>query len=357
MKKQSLTGILLILILPMLLVSTGFAQVRGDGHVVKQERSVNAFNGVNVRSGIDLTVTQGNQAGLTVETDENIQEYIISEVSNGMLEIYVRRNTNIQKATRMTAHVTVSELKQLDISGGGDVKSLNTITAGDLAITISGGGDLAFDLAADRVKCTMSGGGDASLNGRIRQLSAGLSGGGDLALKGELGMLDLNISGGGDVSVDGKGSSSGVVVGISGGGDLQLDMACEKIKTTVSGGGDVSIHAGDHVSQAGIDVTGGGDLTMELHAAECMITIGGGGDAYLSGSAEKFYGEVKSGGDIDASGFRIQAAKLDLSGGSDARIHVEKELTVNASGGSQIYLSGDPHVDANLSGGSKIHRK
>jgi hypothetical protein len=49
------------------------------------------------------------------------------------------------------------------------------------------------------------------------------------------------------------------------------------------------------------------------------------------------------------NGINIRSG-IDLSGGGDARIHVEKELTVNASGGSQIYLSGDPHVDANLSG-------
>ncbi|MFC2099173.1 GIN domain-containing protein, partial [Bacteroidota bacterium] len=89
----------------------------------------------------------------------------------------------------------------------------------------------------------------------------------------------------------------------------------------------------------------------------CMISVGGGGDASLSGSAEKFYGEMKSGGDLSASDFMVQAAKLNLTGGSDARVHVEQELKVDASGGSQVYVSGDPHIDANLSGGSKVHKK
>ena len=102
---------------------------------------------------------------------------------------------------------------------------------------------------------------------------------------------------------------------------------------------------------------GGGDLSMDLQASDCMITIGGGGDAHLKGAAEKFYGEIKSGGDLDASAFRIQAAKLDLTGGSDATINVEKELILNSSGGGQIYLNGDPQVEANLKGGSKLHRK
>ena len=89
---------------------------------------------------------------------------------------------------------------------------------------------------------------------------------------------------------------------------------------------------------------------------DLAISVTGGGDASLKGTANKFAGEIKSGGDLDAPDFRIKAAKIELSGGSDARINVEEELLLKASGGSQIHLKGDPHVDANLTGGSKLHR-
>ncbi len=357
MKNKPISRSILCILLSLFLTTTAFTQVRGDGSVVKQDRNVESFNGVEVRSGIDLTVSQGSLSGLVIEADENLQEYIVSEVSNGTLEIYVRKNTNIQKSTRMAAHLTVSDLKTLSISGGGDVKSLNQIVSGDFSASISGGGDLSFDLRADRMACSMSGGGDASLDGEIGQLSLTLSGGGDLKLKGELGMVDLSMSGGGDALIEGQNIASGVMIAMSGGGDLHLNQPCEKLKTTVSGGGDVYIHAGDKVTKAGIEISGGGDLDMEMKASDCMISVSGGGDAHLKGAAEEFYGEMKSGGDLDASGFRIQAAKINLTGGSDASISVENELTLNATGGSQIYLNGDPRVEANLTGGSKIHRK
>jgi hypothetical protein len=357
MKRKSLTETVLVLLALMLITCTGFAQVMGNGNVIEQKRKVDEFKGVSIRSGIDLSIQQGSPAGLVIETDENLQEYIISEVREGILKIYIRENTNIRKSTRMVAHVTVSDLRKIGVSGGGDVESVNKISTDELDVNISGGGDLEFELTANRTECNISGGGDASLDGIIKELEASLSGGGDLELDAEVGMLDLDLSGGGDAEIEGGDKASGVSIAISGGGDLDLDIACEKLKTTMSGGGDATIVAGENVTKAYVDITGGGDLSMKLNAVECIISVGGGGDASLTGSAEKFQGEIKSGGELDAAGFKTKIAKLDLTGGSDARIHVDEELSVNASGGSQIYVSGNPHIDSNLTGESKVHSR
>ena len=357
MKKEPVTRIILSLIVSIMAVSTGFAQVRGSGNVVKQERDVGNFTGVSVSSGIDLTVKQGDKCALVIEADDNLQEYIISEVKENVLHIYVKRNTNIRESHGMDAHVTVSDLNKLSVSGGGDVQSLNIIKSDKLSIDVSGGGDLSFDLTANQLDCDISGGGDISLDGGIGELDASISGGGDLQFEGELGMLDLNMSGGGDAEISGGGNASAAVVNLSGGGDISMNMACEKIKISVSGGGDVSVEAGGNVSEASFYINGGGDLDLELDASECIVSVGGGGDASINGSAGNFKAEIKSGGHLDAANFRTRSTKLDLTGGAGASVHVDNELMVNASGGSQVYVSGDPRIDANLTGGSKVHKK
>lgn len=357
MKQKTIRRAVPVLIILMLASAPGFAQIRGNGNIVKQERSVGDFTGVSVASGIDLSIEQGNQPALTVEADENLQEYIISEVREGVLHVYIKKGTRIMKFTRTRAWVTVAELKTLNVSGGGDVKSLSRITAGELSIKVSGGGDLDFELTADRVSCNLSGGGDAALNADIQEFKASLSGGGDLAFDGNLNMFDLNMSGGGDAVISGDQAASGIMVNMSGGGDLSMIMPCDRIKINVSGGGDVNIASNGKVSKAAVDITGGGDLVMKMNTEDCMINVGGGGDAMLQGSAERFAAEIKSGGDLDAEGFTTQITKLELTGGANARIRVEQALSVNASGGSQIYVSGDPRVDANLTGGSKVHTR
>jgi hypothetical protein len=356
MEKKLFSRIFLSLIVSILAISSGYAQVSGSGSIISQDRDVGEFTGISVSSGIDLDVKQGNKCSLVIEADDNLQEYIISEVRDNVLHIYVKKNSRIQMSHKMDAHVTVSELNKLSVSGGGDVESLNTITSDDLSIAISGGGDLSFDLNAGKVKCSLSGGGDASLDGEIKDLDATLSGGGDLVFDGTLGMLELSMSGGGDASISGGDHASSARLSVSGGGDVSMNMACETIKTSVSGGGDVSVDAGDNVNTASFHIAGGGDLDLELAAEECTVSVGGGGDASIKGSAVKCVTEIKSGGHLSASDFRTGSMKLNLTGGAGAKIHVEDELILNASGGSQVYLSGDPHINANLTGGSKVHK-
>ena len=357
MKRKSINRALSVLIILVFGASAVSAQVRGSGSVVKQEREVGDFHGVVVKSGIDLTVKQGSQPALVIETDDNLQEYIISEVKEGILYVYVRKNSQITRSNAMDAHVTVKDLEKISASGGGDVESLTMINTGEISIDLSGGGDLSFKLTANRALCELSGGGNASLEGSIREYKASLSGGGDLDLEGEIGMIDIELSGGGDAMISTEGKTSGIVADMSGGGNLNMETDCENLKISSGGGGNVTLEAGENVENAGIKMVGGGDLIMKIRVTECMISVGGGGDAALSGSAEKFYAEMKSGGDLSADEFKVQAAKITLTGGSDARIYVEQELKLDGSGGSDVYLSGDPHIDANLTGGSKLHRK
>jgi len=357
MKQKILIKTTSALFLLLLIVPSLFAQVRGNGNVEKQERNVGDFTGIEVRSGIDLIVKQGDQPNVIIETDENLQEYIITEVESGILKIYVQKNTRINKSSAMDAHVTVNQLNRIKVSGGGDVQSKGMINSDDIGIAISGGGDLQFDLKAKRAKCDVSGGGDVSMDAEIEEFKVDLSGGGDIQFNGNLGLLDLSMSGGGNAKINGGSAADGVMISMSGGGNLILDIACEKIKVSSVGGGDVSASAGSDVIQAGFSLSGGGDLSLEINAADLAVSMAGGGDANLKGSANKFAGEFKSGGDLDAPDFRVNAAKINLSGGGDGSIHVDEELILNASGGSDFYLSGDPHIDANLSGGGKVHRK
>ncbi len=102
-----------------------------------------------VRGGIDLLVRHGDQNNVVIETDENLQEYIITEVESGILYIYVQKNARINKSSVMDAHVTVNQLNKLKVSGGGDVQSQGLINADDISIAISGGGDLQFLLRID----------------------------------------------------------------------------------------------------------------------------------------------------------------------------------------------------------------
>ncbi len=346
-----------LLVITVLLFSLGaIAQVTGNGNMVRQDRQVSDFTGINVSSGIDVFITQGSAPALQIEADQNLQDLIISEVNGGILKIYVKPKTRIMKSNGMDAYVTVTELKSVNVSGGGDVQSESLIETPEISFNISGGGDLEFNLASNRTNCDISGGGDAELKGKVGDLEVKISGGGDLELDAEVSNLSVNISGGGDADIMAGPKTGDVKIGISGGGDLDIEVNAGNLMTSISGGGDANISAGMNVGISEINVSGGGNLGLKMAVEKLNLNVSGGGDASMTGSAEALIAEIRSGSDLHAKEFKVKTAKLTLSGGSDASLHVSGVLDVSASGGGQVYISGNPQIkNADLSGGSKLH--
>ena len=56
---------------------------------------------------------------LTVEADENLHEYILTEVRDGILNVYT--DANIREAERKRVYVTMKEIKSIRTTSAGDV--------------------------------------------------------------------------------------------------------------------------------------------------------------------------------------------------------------------------------------------
>ncbi len=235
MKKRISSSVIFVFLVCFLLPQTLPAQrVEGDGNVTKKSRNVGNFSAVSVSSGIDLYLTQGNAVSLEVEADQNIHEYIITEVKNGVLKIYV--DGSIRSVKEMNVYLTFREIDAITASGGSDVEASGTINQERLSIDCSGGSDLNMDLKGDELKLTTSGGSDANITGEARVFHAKSSGGSDLEAMGlKTAECTLESSGGSDAHV----------------------YVTEKLKVQASGASDV-YYKGDAVVDA--SVSGSSDL-------------------------------------------------------------------------------------------------
>lgn len=357
MKNKMLTKILISLFTAVVFSSITCAQVSGNGNVVKEDRTVPAFTGLDVEDGIDVILSQGSSQSLTLEADENLLGHIKTEVTGGKLKIYLEKNVWNRKTLK--AYVTVTELSSLSVSGGGDVSSTEVISVSDLKIDISGGGDLNFSTKGNSIKIEISGGGDADMEVEAKSMKYSLSGGGDLSLSLTGDELEGSISGGGDAVISLGNNLDIFSLEISGGGDLDLNGIAGDINVSISGGGDAEIDAkGGDARSIKLGVSGGGDIELSANTNELKLTVSGGGNAELTGSAGTMDATCKSGGDLYADDFKVENANVTLTGGSAARVYVTGELVVNASGGGDVNVSGNPHIkEGNLSGGSKIHTR
>lgn len=320
MKKPVFFRSIISVILSVMLISSTCSQslipVRGTGTPVDKQVNVADFNGIDVSSGFDVILVQGNSESLTLTAQENLLEYITATVENGTLKIYARKN--IMSTRPLKARITFKEISNLKVRGGGDTYSETPVNAEALDVTISGGGDFRSTLNCETLKCSMTGGGDTEIGGKAEN-------------------YNINISGGGDLK-------SGVDAGI---------IICR-----ITGGGDLSLTNDARASEADISVNGGGDMDMKMSAEHLKCSVSGGGDAIIAGQASEFELNIDGGGDTDARNLSSDITSFNVRGGSDIRVNASKELSGSISGGGDVYYSGNPgKFSVNTSGGSKVHKE
>jgi hypothetical protein len=200
---KSLTVALIFLGLTSCLQIHGqfFKTVEGHGNVVTKERKTDSFSGLKVSSGIDVYLKQGNTETVSVEADENLHEYILTEVRGGVLNVY--SEYNIRSADRKRVYVTMKEVNSVKTSSAGDVYGEGPVNSDDLELSASSAGDIKLEVKARKIDINISSSGNISLTGETDILRADLSSAGDLnAYDLKSREADVSVSSAGDADVN-----------------------------------------------------------------------------------------------------------------------------------------------------------
>ena len=176
--------------------------VRGNGNVIKKERPAGSFSKIKVSTGIDVYLSQGDKPSITVEADENLHEYIITEIRDD--ELYVRHDNdvNVREAERERVYVTMKDVKVLSTTSAGNIIGETPVKTDDLELNASSAGDIKLEVYAKTVRADGSSSGDITLNGEADMLEAGLSSAGDLnAYNLKTREADITVSSAGDADI------------------------------------------------------------------------------------------------------------------------------------------------------------
>ena len=208
--------------------------IEGSGNVVSQEEELNFFNEVKVAGMGEVFLIKGKENGIRVETDDNLMERIVVEQNGDELKIKTKGCILERKSLKF--FVTLSELKELDISGSAVVSSKDFFETNNFELDISGSGRANLKLGANNVNVDISGSGDAELEGSSKGLDLNISGSGGFSGKAfQVRDADVEISGSGGASLF---VSNYLNADISGSGDLYY-KGRPSVEADVSGSGKI----------------------------------------------------------------------------------------------------------------------
>ena len=201
-----------------------------DHNITLQERNVAPFTGIQVGGAFTIILSQGDPQVVKVETDENLQSHVITEVNNGELRITGKSMNNPGK---LNVYVTVKQLHSLNVSGAASVKGENKLTSDHLSIETSGAAKATLEIETTKLDTEVSGASDLKLSGSASAHTSELSGAGQLKA------LDLITS---SSTMDISGAAEGHIT------------AKDEINADISGAGKLTYYdepAVKHINKSG----------------------------------------------------------------------------------------------------------
>jgi len=240
MKNLILTLALLVSVSTVSAQNWSSKKTKGNGSIVTEDRTVNAFNKLKVSGSFRVVLTSDRTKEVSIKTDENLMDYIITEVKDGALIIKIKKNYYLKPSNHkaIAVEVPLYSLREIALSGSGSVRSEEQIRTSHLEMKMSGSGKIIVGVAADDVEAVLSGSGRIELNGRSANFEAVLSGSGSIKakeLKTEEG--EFTVSGSGRIEAN---VSDELEARVSGSGSVRyLGTSSTRVHSKVSGSGTV----------------------------------------------------------------------------------------------------------------------
>jgi len=193
---------------------------KGNGNVVTEERDVTEnFTEVRGSAGLDVYLTQGEENKILVEADENLLQYISTDIENGKLHVTTSEDIGRSKAKKV--YVTFTELNNIEASSGADVIGNSLIKSQNLSLRSSSGADLNVEVFSQDLVIKSSSGSEVQVSGKASSLKADASSGSTIDAENLLAAYcNAEASSGAQVSVNVK----------------------DKLETNVSSGGSIEYY-------------------------------------------------------------------------------------------------------------------
>jgi hypothetical protein len=188
--------------------------IQGSGNVITEIRKAEPFNQIKIDGIFNIYLSQGEEESIKVEADDNLLEYIKTDIKDHGLFIDFTSSKGIQKSAKLNIYITLTNINLLELEGIGSVSCLTDLNLNKLKLINSGIGSInlkgkasevymknsgigkikatEFEVAYLKVKA--SGVGSVKVNA-TKEISVNLSGVGNVYYTGEPELKDIDIDG------------------------------------------------------------------------------------------------------------------------------------------------------------------
>lgn len=154
----------------------GGERVRGNGNIVRTQRNPGNFKSIEASGSVEVHIKQDGASSVTLETDENLLEYVELFTDGNTLVIRTKKGYNLDPSEEIIVYATAPSFEKLDVSGASRIIGEGTISGNELEVGASGASEISMNVDVSKLQADLSGASILKLKGAAANFSTGASG-------------------------------------------------------------------------------------------------------------------------------------------------------------------------------------
>lgn len=143
-----------------------------------EDRNIGDFDRIDISGHFDIYLKKGDKPAINVEARYLDLDEIITKVHGTTLRIESTKR-NFRDGEKGIIHITYTSLKDIDMSGAGNIISESRIEGEDLDVRMSGAGNIEIEVEVKNLDMDLSGAGNMEVTGKAKNAEISVSGAGN----------------------------------------------------------------------------------------------------------------------------------------------------------------------------------
>lgn len=210
-------------------------KITGNGKYITENRSLSVYNKIDVAGSFEVKLVKGKEGAISINADENLMEYIETEIENNHLKIQPKKGYQLRSTKTIVITVSFETIDAISLAGSGNVSSADELNATDLNLNLAGSGEINLPVSTKNLTSHIAGSGNLKLSGNADVFRSEIAGSGNLEGDDLKAIIShVNIAGSGNVKIH---AVSEIHANIAGSGNVIYsgNPTIEKSKSVGSG--------------------------------------------------------------------------------------------------------------------------
>ena len=169
---------IVLIILAFILSSCSVETIRvsANDSIVTKEISTSNYSAIEIANGFNAYVTFSDTEELVIiESNENLDEFIIAKVKDGKLIVRLMNNINIKGQETLNVYITTKSITDFRVAADSKIYLENTLATDNVKIKVTADSFFSGAVQVDDLQLTVAADAKADLYGHANYLDARLS--------------------------------------------------------------------------------------------------------------------------------------------------------------------------------------